>query len=249
VAAVSSAGVKLCDVMPSSEPPPLPRWTSAEESALDLCRRVVDEDQRGALFSTTGEEVDRSARILFAFAQDALRWSKQNGHDARNVLLQLRGLQYLAFEAATARSGTRRRAKQLQLEASDGDPLTVCVGDFGATRLPDLRITLDPRGKLEDYRIPTIDWNTTGTGCGAICPDSTGLQRPAPPRKWCASCTSRSSSRSSARISQIVQVWGPRECECGASFTPTRPNRVRCDDCLAGHRSAGRTRRIVQPSS
>jgi hypothetical protein len=252
VATLSSAGVKLCDVMSSSEPPPLPRWTSAEESALELCRRTADEEQRGALlFSATGEEVDRRASILFAFAQDALRWTNQNDGGARSVLLQVRCLQDLAFDVVTARSGSRRRAKQLQLEASGDDPLTVCVGDFGAMRLPDLRITLDPRGELEDYRIPTIDWNTAGTGCGAICADSTGLQRPTRPRKWCSKCRKASSSRTSARITKIVQAWGPRQCDvCGTPFTPTRSDRWRCDRCLAGHRrSAGRKRHIAQPSS
>jgi hypothetical protein len=225
-----------------------PRWTSAEESAHQVCRRIADEDRRGVLFSASLEEVDESASVLFAFAQDALRWAKHNGYASRSALLRVRGLQDLAFAVVLAESGSRRRAKQLQLEASCRDPLTVCVGDFGARRLPDLRITLDPRGLLEDYRIPRIDWNTTGSGCGEICPDSTGLQRPSQ-RRWCEACRKRSSSRASARLSEIVQAWGPRECGCGASFTPTRPNRVRCDDCLAGHRSAVRNRRIVQPSS
>src|SRR6266550_1211294 len=143
-----------------------PRWTSAEESARELCRRAIDEDQRGAFFTATGEEVDRSASILFAFAQQALCWAKQNESGcSRPVLLQIRHLQDLAFDVVRARSGSRRRAKQLQLEASGDKPLTVCVGSFAATRLPDLRIALDPRGELEDYRIPRIDWNTEGSGC------------------------------------------------------------------------------------
>jgi len=247
VATLSSTGVKLCDVMSSSEAPPQPRWTSAEESARELCRRIADEDRRGILFSASLEEVDESAGVLFVFVQDALRRAKQNGGAARSVLLQVRSLQDLAFDVVTARSGSQRRAKQLQLEASDDDPLTVCVGDFTAIRLPDLRITLDPRGELEDYRIPTIDWNTAGSGCGAICADSSSLSRR---RKWCETCRKRSSSRASSRITTIVRAWGPRECGvCGAPFTPTRPDRWRCDRCLAGHRSAGRKRRIAQPSS
>lgn len=241
MATLSSAGVKLCDVMPSSEPPQQPRWTSAEESAHEVCRCIADEDRRGVLFSVSLEEADESASVLFAFAQDALRWAKHNGYASRSALLRVRGLQDLAFAVVKARSGSPRRAKQLQLEASNNGPLTVCVGDL-ATRLPDLRDRLDPRGELEEYRIPTIDWNS---GCGAICADSTSLSRR---RKWCETCRKRSSSRSSARITKIVQAWGPRECVCGSSFTPTRPNRVRCDRCLAGHRSVGRKRRIAQPS-
>src|SRR5437867_1328424 len=102
--------------MPASEPPPQLRWTSAEESAHEVCRRIADEDRRGVLFSASLEEADESASVLFAFAQDALRWSKQNDYDSRLVLLQLRRLQDLAFAAVSARSGSRRHAKQLQLD-------------------------------------------------------------------------------------------------------------------------------------
>jgi hypothetical protein len=241
VATLSSTGVKLCDVMPASEPPPQPRWTSAEESAHEVCRRIADEIRREVEFSASLEEVDESANVLFAFAQDALRWAKHNGYASRSALLRVRGLQDLAFAAVLAKSGSRR-AKQLQLEASGGDPLTVCVGDL-ATRLSDLRDVLDPRGELEEYRIPTIYWNS---GCGAICADSSSLSRR---RKWCETCRKRSSSRNGRRVSEIVRAWGPRECACGSSFTPTRPQRVRCDRCLDGHLSADRSRRIVQPSS
>src|SRR5205809_663600 len=106
--------------MPASEPPPQPRWTSAEESAHEVCRRIADEDRRGVLFSASLEEADESASVLFAFAQDALRWTNQNGGGARSVLLQVRWLQDLAFDVVTARSGSRRHAKQLQLDASGG---------------------------------------------------------------------------------------------------------------------------------
>lgn len=249
MATLSSAGVKLCDVMPSSEPPQQPRWTSAEESALDLCRRAADEEERGAVFRT---EVDESARVLFAFAQAALRWSKNSVWPvSRRQLLEVRQIQELAFAVVAARPGGRRRAKELQLEVSVGGPLTVCLGErLGPRPLPDLRDVLDLHGRYEEHLIPNIDWNTLGGGCGVIFADGVGLQRPAPPRKWCDDCRKASSStRAERRISEILRLWGPRECTCGASFTPTRPNRVRCDGCLAGHRSAGHNRRIGQPSS
>jgi hypothetical protein len=228
-----------------------PSWTSAEESALDLCRRIADEENRGLRFSASAADVDRSARILFGFAQDALRWSEQNGYGMRHVLFEIRALQDLAFGVVTAASpGGRRRAKQLQIEASAGKPLTVCIGELGVSRLPDLRIVLDPLGRLEDYRIPKIDWNRAGNGCGAICNDSTGLQRVSAPRKWCEKCSAASSSRADRRIASIVRAWGNRECiVCGSAFTPTRRDRWRCDDCLASRRSAPRSRCSAPPSS
>ena len=193
-------------------------------------------------FSLGIDDLAVSASTLFSFAQSALLWMREYDYRSRSVLLQIRATQDLAFEAAAARS-TSRWAKHLQLEASAGEPLTVCVGEFGLRPLPDLRDVLDPHGDYPEHLIPTIDWNARlGTGCFAICADGTGLQRPSPPRRWCDSCRKSSSSRTAQRVTEVVQRWGERRCVvCRASFAPTRPDRWRCDDCLAGHRSLART--------
>jgi hypothetical protein len=202
-------------------------------------------------FSASIEEIDQSAATLFAFVQSALCWMKENGYRSRNVLSQIRALQDLAFAVVMARSGSRRRAKQVQLEACAGNPLTVCVGELGLKRLSDLRDVLDPHGEYEEHVIPIIDWQAAGgSGCFAICADGEGLQRPSTPRKWCEKCRKASSSRTARRIKEIVQIWGERRCAvCGASFMPTRVDRWRCDRCLAGRRSRSRKHRIAQRSS
>lgn len=234
-------------------PLPQPLWTSAEKSALDVCRRIADEERRELLhFSASLDEVERSAGILFAFAQEALLWMQQYGYGARQVLLQIRALQDLAFEVVAVSSGSRLRAKKLQIKSSGGDPLTVCVGEFKPRhRLPDhLRDVLDPHGEFEEHLIPGIEWQHTFSGCFAICPDGKGLQRPSPPRKWCEKCRKASSSRGDRWIAELVQGWGPRTCPaCGTAFMPTRPDRWRCDSCLTRHRSVRRNGCSAPPSS
>lgn len=243
--------------------------TSAEKSALEVCVRVRDEEERGALPSVAAPDVDRAAGVLLAFAQEALHGLQAHGYGAADerFLLELWRVQALAFGAAGARCpGGRKRAKELQLKAGHGKPLTVCVGDLMPKRLPDLRDVLDPKGELEEYRIPTIDWNTRGSGCGVIFPDSTGLRRPSL-AIWCVACREGSTARTEARITSItkaverspsfvawadgrrVRVW-PRTCSvCGAPFKTSRANRWRCDPCLTGRRSARRSRRTAPLSS
>ena len=221
---------------------------------------MAEEEKRGAVPSVTAAAVDRAAGVLFAFVQEPLHWLQAHSCDARHerFLIELWKVQALVFDAAAARCpGARQRAKALQLEAGHGQPLTVCVGDLYPKRLPDLRDLLDPEGELEEYKIPTIAWNSRGSGCLAICPDSTGLRRPSL-AKWCPECRNASTARLEAQLTSImkeyagspsfltwaggerVRVW-PRTClVCGARFKTTRANRWRCDDCLTGHRSARR---------
>jgi hypothetical protein len=243
--------------------------TSPEKSALEACVRLLDEERRGVRFSVSIRDVDHAAGALFAFVQQALHWLQAHGYGARDeqFLIELWRLQALAFDAAGARCpGGRRRAKELQLEAGHGEPLTACVGALTPERLPDLRDVLDPNGELEEYVIPTIIWNTRGSGCMAICPDSTGTRRPGL-RRWCQTCCNSSSARLEAQIMSIkknfegspsslvwvegqrVRVW-PRTCSvCGFRFKTTRANRWRCDSCLTGRRSVPRTRSSAPPSS
>ena len=229
-------------------------WTtlaSAEKSALDLCRRVFEEERDGAIPSVAASEIDRASWDLFAFAQEALRWLPTNGYGAldERFLIELWRLQTVAFGAAALRCpGGRRRAKLLQIEAGLGAPLTVCVGELLPTRLPDLRDLLDPNGDLEEHIIPTIDWNTRGSGCGAIHPDSTALRRPSL-TKWCAECRARTTSRRDARTTSIrkafegspsalmwidgrrVRVWTRTCTVCDMSFRTDKAHRYRCNTC------------------
>lgn len=234
--------------------------TSAEKSALEVCLRVIAEQERGAIPTVEASSASRAAELLFGFAQETLRWLTHHGYGARHerFLIELWRVQTLAFDAVSdICPGGRRWAKALQLQSADGDPLTVCVGDLSPVRLPDLRDLLDPEGELEEGQIPTFAWNNRGSGCGAICADSTGLRRPSLSR-WCAECRQTSSARRAARVTSIekafagstsflawedgrrIRVW-PRRCSvCGSPFKTTRANRQRCDPCHESHRSRPR---------
>jgi hypothetical protein len=241
-----------------------PALTSAEKSALawaqcmpwssNVCMAAVHEERAGQPFTVTATEVERGASVLLALVQDSLGWMREIGYGktAEQPLLELWTLQQLAVEAVAAVCpGARRTAKSLQIKAAVGEPLTVCVGEFAPERLPDLRNVLDPSGEFEEYKIPTIAWNTRGSGCGVICPDSTGIRRPAF-RRWCESCASKSTWRQQARLAVIegnwkgspssltwsdgrrIRVW-PRNCSsCGKQFRSTEAQRRRCYDCWPG---------------
>jgi hypothetical protein len=257
----------------------LPTLSSAEKSALEVCSTELEQRRARADALLAGTQagpsrvatadVDEAARLLFDFTQEALRWFRQHGHGAREerFLIELWRLQSLAFNSVAARRpGARRRAKELQLQAGHGEPLTVCVGELTPKPLPDLRDMLDPEGELEEYRIPTIAWNTRGNGCGAICRDSVGLRRP-DLRRWCQDCNGSTTARRDAMLTSIskayagspsylawadgrrVRVW-PRSCSvCGDPFKTDRANRERCDSCLAGHRAARRNGGSAPPSN
>jgi predicted Zn-ribbon and HTH transcriptional regulator len=255
---------------------------------------VVEEEQEGKRITASPAEVDHGAGVLFVFVQQTLRWLREHDHGFgfgnERLVIDLWKAQNVAFEAVAARCpGGRRRAKQLQLEAGHGAPLTVCVGDLTPKPLPDrlprsmtsrlpanvrsLADLLDPEGELElneegdPYKVPTISWNTLGSGCKLICPDSTGTRRPGL-RRWCQTCGKSSSSRLEAQLTSIqksfggspshmlwvggrrVRVW-PRRCSsCGRTFKTDRVNQRRCGDCFAAHRgSAPRSHSSAPPSS
>jgi hypothetical protein len=232
--------------------------TSPEKSALDLAMRAVQDEREGKLFpAVAAEDGDRAVEILFAFAQEALRWLARSGQvlSKDKLLPELWRVQSLAFAAGAARCYRgRSRAKQLQLKVSLGEPLTVCVGELTPQRLPDLRDVLDPNCDVEEYRIPTVAFNTLGTGCLAICCDSTGLRRPAL-RKWCQECEKKTTSITTARLTSIRKAWegSPssiewdgdrrrrvwvRRCSvCETSYRTLRANQIRCTRCSAGHRT------------
>ena len=274
-------------------PPPQPPLALAEKSAHELCLRVVADEHEGRRFSATPADVDRSASVLFGFVQQTLHWLQEHKHGFgrgnERLVIELWEIQNVAFEAVAAVCpGGRARAKELQLEAGHDAPLTVCVGDLTPKRLPDrlppsmssrlpanvrsLADLLDPDGDFElnedghPYKVPTISWNTSGSGCKVICLDSVGTRRPGL-RRWCRKCGSSSSARLEAEITSIkkhfkgslsgfawvegrrVRVW-PRTCSvCGRRFTTDSSNQQRCGDCFGSHRSVLRTRNSAPPSS
>lgn len=240
--------------------------TSAEKSAFDwvqcmpwssaVCLRAVHEDRaKGANgFTVAAADVELGASTLFAVVQNALGLMREFGYGetAERSLIELWTLQQLAVEAVVAVCpGARGTAKALQMRASSGEPLTVCVGDLRPKRLPDLRDVLDPDGEFEEYKIPTIAWNNRGSGCMTVCLDSTGMRRP-DFRKWCEDCASKTTWREQAHLANIatnwkgtgshlawsggrrIRVW-PRSCSsCGKPFRSAQARRRRCYDCWPG---------------
>ena len=227
--------------------------------AASVCLTTVREELAGSIgFTAKAADVERAAAPLFTLVQGSLAWMREFGYgqQAERSLLGLFWVQCLAIEAVAAVCpGARRKAKLLQLQAADGEPLTVCVGDLKPTPLPDLRDVLDPFGELEPHKIPTIAWNTKGSGCGSICEDSTGTRR-ASFSRLCKHCRNSGSARLDAKVTAMrksfleaspsgltwvdgrrVRVW-PRTCSvCGAPFRTARANRYCCDPCQASHRS------------
>lgn len=173
----------------------------------NVCTTVIREERSGAAFTVVPHAVEQGASLLLSVVQDSLRWMSEFGYGrpAERSLIELWTLQQAAVNAAAAVCpGGRSAAKALQLKASSGKPLTVCVGDLAPRRLPDdFRNVLDPEGVFdEDEDIPTIDWNDRGSGCGAICADSIGTRRPAF-RRWCESCGTKTTWRQNARLAAI----------------------------------------------
>jgi hypothetical protein len=214
----------------------------------------VRDDRAGESFSVAAGEVELGASTLFAVVQESLAWMRELGYGTtpERSLLELWTLQQLAVEAVVAVCpGARRTAKVLQMKAAVKEPLTVCVGDLMPKRLPDLRDIFDPQGEFEEYKIPTIAWNTRGSGCLSICADSTGMRRP-DFRRWCPKCGSKTTWREEAQLAHIkgnwngsvshlawsdgqrIRVW-PRTCSrCGKPFRSAEAQRRRCYECWPG---------------
>jgi hypothetical protein len=225
----------------------------------DICISAIHQERSGQTFTVAPHELEQGASVLFGLVQDSLYWMREFGYgrQAERSLIELWTLQQLVVEAVAAVCpGGRRTAKRLQIDAAGDTPLTVCVGYLSPTRLPDLRDVLDPNGDFEEYKIPTIAWNTRGSGCLRICAESTGMRRP-DFRRWCEGCGSRSTWREQARLAAIegnwkgspsyltwsegrrFRVW-PRTCaRCGKPFKSTVAQRRVCHACRPSRTSLG----------
>jgi ribosomal protein L33 len=124
------------------------------------------------------------------------------------------------------------QAKQAQLEATDGRPLTVCLGrHYGDhLRFPELRSLLNAE----------IVWDPSD-GCGVVFADATTSSRPVFAR-YCPVCREFPEARRRAGIlARSIAVWAGRfavaggwrlTCTgCGERFFATTPQRRRCDRC------------------
>lgn len=83
-------------------------------------------------------------------------------------------------------------AKRLQLQASDGEPLTVCFGKRARST------AVAPPHQKQVYPY--------GDGCGLVHPDSTGLRRPSF-RYYCPRCRQQETKRQAKARSDSVGDW------------------------------------------
>jgi hypothetical protein len=143
-----------------------------------------------------------------------------------------------------------QEAKELQLEATAGRPLTVCIGNFWR---PTEVVEVVP-GRSTG---PEISF-AYGDGCGLVYPDSTSTRGRTPFRIYCPAC-SRGHSRRRAEAqslatayargreqivvgynangSEILAWWG--HCSvCSEPFAHLRRHTSRCDSCRRQHRTA-----------
>jgi hypothetical protein len=226
--------------------------------AASVCLTTVREDRKGSVPTTKAAQVKPAAELLFTLVQNSLALMRDFGYgqEAERSLLGLSWVQSLAVEAVAAICpGSRLTAKLLQLQVAAPEPLTVCVGDLKPTRLPDLRDELDPLGELEEHKIPTLAWNSKGSGCGSIFADCTGTRRPSF-SGLCKQCRGSGTARREAYVTALrhafvegspsgtvwidgrrVRVW-PRRCSvCARPFMTDRANRYCCELCQPSHRS------------
>jgi hypothetical protein len=153
----------------------------------------------------------------------------------------------------------RKRAKELQLEASGDRPLTVCLGRR-LRRLPELRQHVPAFiEKYEDGVEPsTTDVIDGPDGCMRVVADSPSLRPPAFAR-YCPDCQDRSSEIRRKRLRRIKLSWSgtfltnmrtldgkpiyrrPACSGCGDPFDTPNSRETRCRACIDGHRGPTRT--------
>jgi hypothetical protein len=195
----------------------------------------------------TGESHYDIAVVRFALIQETLA-AIGEGYALPRVLLPKVWDALQSWHELESSTFGPLQAKQAQVEAGRGRPLTICFGKrYPPARLPDLRDVLDPRGEVPEYLIPTIDWRAgrrkegAGDGCGKVFTDSVTASRPVFAR-YCSVCREKSEDRRQAESrARIVATWEGRfavaggwrlACSgCGERFFATAPQQRRCDRC------------------
>jgi hypothetical protein len=128
-------------------------------------------------------------------------------------------------------------AKRLQIEVSEGRPLTLCFGRR-VRRIAEMKQVVDTEGQCVDT---DIAHTPAGDGCGVVFADSVSLQRPVFSR-YCPNCRRKPGGRLRNQIlarcvaacSGRVAVPGGWRLTCSGCrerFFATTPQRRRCDQC------------------
>jgi hypothetical protein len=179
----------------------------------------------------TGDRYYADARAQFFGYQRTLEAIGEGAFVSRALRREFRA----HLDAAIYSAAGSVVAKQAQIDAGEGRPLTFCFGSTKHRRLPELK-----NWPLDHLGLSEIVWGFSGDGCGGIFVDSTTDSRPVF-AAYCPVCREKGHGRRAgeviAGIARLFQGRFPAyggwrvTCTCGERFFTTTPQRTRCDGC------------------
>lgn len=183
------------------------------------------------------------ARNVCALVQAELSWLGPPGtrlaERDRDHANRLGRALYQALETLRIVTGSRTRAKAIQIETAPGGvPLSICRGHT-LRRLP--AVLLAVPGWREKYGDDDVV-SSRGDGCLMIIKDSL---RPLKPRIYCDSCNGKGPGLKRRALAAVKDAWkgnivtntGERSvlCKCGERFRTDRAKVQRCPRCEKRH--------------
>jgi hypothetical protein len=227
------------------------QWLELVRLELRLCQSVnlLWDGEPAPTEKATPQEIRAAAHSIFLAVQCEFEMRGEGFQPRyqaeRSTLFELWKAQRQAEKAGAVDPGDRRaprvgRAKQLQLEASKGQPLAVCIGRSWRNR-PQLPDSATSPGR--------IVFLSRGDGCGIIFRDSVSLKRPRF-HSYCPSCRKRKLDRElKGRLK--AGLWGRQsvplpngsryfigKCSvCGDVFKTFDVRQSRCQKHHDDHRS------------
>jgi hypothetical protein len=218
---------------------------------LHLCQWVnlLWDGEPAPTEKATPQEIRAAAHLIFLAVQSELEMRGEGFqpryHAERTALFDLWQAQRQAEKAGAVDPDDRTaprigRAKRLQLEASNGQPLAVCIGRSWRNRPP------LPDSATSPGRIVFL---SRGDGCGIIFRDSVSLKRPWF-HSYCPDCRKRKLDRElKGRLE--AGLWGRQsvplpdgsryfigKCSvCGDVFKTFDVRQLRCQKHHDDHRS------------
>jgi hypothetical protein len=224
----------------------VPLLTDQEEQLADLERerlRGERKDARRAIVeeadSLSDQEVERAAFSVMTFVQNELE--RLGGPDIqlaereRDHVNRLGKALYQAHEAVRVRTGSRARAKELQVESAPGGiPLSVCRGHM-LRQMPAVRYAVSGwRQKYGEDDVVSL----RGDGCLTIIEDSRAARKP---RIYCDICNRKGPGLKAHALAKVKEAWkgnlvtntGERNvlCKCGERFRTHKEKVQRCPRC------------------
>jgi hypothetical protein len=188
---------------------PVEKWGSQHRAFLYFLGLVVEWNRRAegrAWFIERGEkftreETKQAALRVERAVQEWLWFVGGPGSVIRDRQWaeKLWDAQSSSHRAVVAREGSRKTAKRLQVEASQGrQPLTLCLGRR-MRRLPEDELRRTAPAYLQ--RFPDALVFGGGDGCFTIIPDSV---EPRHPKKYCDRCAKRAGNTKNAGLTKTI---------------------------------------------